>query len=124
MEEFNNNKFWIALGRCGAFTEDDKFVMRVWPNHPQYIKNHSCDLMPRYIKATNLDAAKRQAHLFIDKMFSDYIAVDKQHGNYVPPAPAAPPVAASLDCLTIGAAPVDGGVAMASDGLLNLKDLI
>lgn len=78
----NDNKFWLAIGRGRIYTIKDKYIFRVWPD--AWEKNSSMDLMPKFIEADNLDAARRKAHQFIDWMFGEYVKVDKIHGRYVP----------------------------------------
>lgn len=119
MTEFNRNKFWVALGRFPGFTEDDNYLLRVFPKTDCIKKNCGWELEPKYIEADNLEAARRQAHLFIDKMFNGYMWSDKERGIVSPPAPS--PSLEGLESLTIEGG---GGDAKPVNGdLLNLTDL-
>ena len=128
MDDFNNNKFWVAIGRCGAFTENDNHIFRVWPDNEQYTKNQSRDLMPKFIEASDLEDARRRIHWFVDKMFGDfYVPADKGSGTYIPPAPS--PAMDGMDSLTIECEPgtetkPNPEPKSSNEGLLNLKDLV
>jgi hypothetical protein len=118
MTELNKNRFWLAIGRQGVYSEEDNFIFRVWPKAES--KNHSWDLMPKFIEGESLEDARRRLHWFIDKMFNDfYVPADKEAGTYVPPPS---PTMDGLDSLTIGSSPA-GEVKSNTDGLLNLGDL-
>jgi hypothetical protein len=97
MDELNRNKFWIAIGRYCDFTGEDNHIFRVWPKESS--KSISIDLMPKFVVDQDLESARRQAHFFIDKMFNDYVKVDKERGIEVPPNQSLN--IASLDTLTI-----------------------
>ena len=115
MDDFNRNRFWLAIGRWGAFTDEDNHTFLVWPR--SYVKKAPIQLMPKFIDAKDLEEARRKAHYFIDKMFNDYTNVDKANGAYTPPPPDE---AIGLDGLTIeGATPKKD-----TEGLLNLGDLV
>lgn len=116
-------KFWMSLGRCIAFTEDDSHINRVWPKSETYEKNKHVDLMPRFMQADNLNAARRKAHTFIDQMFDLYSKADQSSTIYPPPPP--PVVEIPLDQMTSftieGSAPP---VQSSTDLTLNLNDLL
>ena len=125
MDEFNRNKFWIAIGRSGAFSETDNHIFRVWPDHPQYKKNESWDLMPKFVDAKNVEHARREIHYFIDKMFNTYyVPADKTTTVPVtPPVPNSVTDMANMECLTIEP-PKKEEKKSGTDGLLNLGDFV
>ena len=99
-------KFWLAIGRCIAFTEDDRQIFRVWPESLLYDKNKSVDLMPKFVRADNLIEARTRAHRFIDQMFDAYTKVDIDGTVYPKPvAREEPVVTITTDSLTISESP-------------------
>lgn len=130
MAEENRNKFWISIGRCGAFTEKDKHIFRVWPDSPQFEGNKHIDLMPKFVEASSLEDAKSKIHWFVDKMFLEYY---EKYGKGSPVEALAAPIpqqqwtpppsgTENLESLCIEGAASEPKAG--NDSLLNLGDLL
>ncbi len=123
MSEYNRNKFWLALGRCGAFSEGDCHLFRVWPKEPIFSeKNHFRDLFPKFMEADNLAEARRKAHLFVDNMFNEFTRADIQYGHLKELPVEKPAAPANPDELAIEGAPEEKKPD--NNGLLDLTSLI
>lgn len=130
MGDFNKNKLWVGIGRCGSFTEGDCHIFRVWPNDPVWEKNKSRDLMPKFIDAKSLEDARSQAHWFIDKMFNEWVKFDTPDAIVpaqvsAPSQPWTPPPSGieGLESLSIEGAGTEE-VKQSNGDLLNLGDLL
>jgi hypothetical protein len=125
MSDYPKDNYWVALARCGNFSEKDKTIFRIFP--VLYEKNSSMDAMPAFILGKNLEDARIKAHRFIDKMFDMYRGVDYTNANkpsanqsevIKPPAPI-------MDSLSIEASPVTPKIETTQNSsLLDLKDLL
>jgi hypothetical protein len=117
----HKNKFWVALGRCSAFSEDNNRIFRVWTESNTGKKNQSWDLMPKFIDAKDAEDARQKLHWFIDKMFGDfYASADKEAGTYVPVVPVYTKPGPTPDSLSIDPEPTQN---KGNDGLLDLGKL-
>ena len=116
-------KLWLSLGRCIAFTENDNRLFRVWPTSEYYTKNKSVDLMPKFIQATNLNAARYQAHKFVDDMFNSFVKNDETSTVYPKPVPPPVDTFGLSDSLTIEN-DVPAPPTSANKDLLDLNNLV